>query len=686
MKFPYSMLLDFVETHLNAEQAGDLLTMAGFELEGIEEVNGEPVLDIKVMSNRGDGLSVFGLAREVLAKESSAKPTALYLDASRRFVGAETAKITDSAATRASVQIQTSDCTRYACRLYHYVQNGSSPSRIQERLIKAGMRPISLLVDLTNYVMLELGQPLHSFDYDKLRGGQIVVRQAAEGEKITTLDGQERDLTPDMMMICDAERPVAIAGVMGGAETEVSAGTKTVLLESAHFVNTSVRKTRTTLGMSTEASYRFERSVDPDGVVAALERFSQLLAEVPGSGSSGETIDVYPAPPAPRAVRLRIARSDLLLGMPIRAEEAQSYLTKLGFGVTVTGEGEFQVVAPSWRPDVLREEDVIEELGRVHGYERIPEALPRGSTTLGGPQGYEFWKDKVRESAVRLGFNQTISHTLRDLCPLDNPRLARIGPRGINDPDMMWLRNSTLSSLADASQRNGGKDVQLFEMGQVFGHRDGNVVEVTSIGFLLQGSIQAGSWDAKELAASTFFNLKGLIAELATRTLHDFQFRAPDHRDSRLHPTRQAELVAGQDSIGILGQIDPDVADRAGIPGDTMLAEIDLAKAYEHALTKIHVRPISKNPAVRPDIAFLIDKSVPFAKISETLSRAAGELLEKSWLFDVYEGKGVPEGQHSLAIALQLRKLGGNLTDEEATQVRERVVQALAGLGATPRG
>lgn len=683
MKFPYSMLLDFVETKLNAEQAGDLLTMAGFELEGIDEVNGEPVLDIKVMSNRGDGLSVFGLAREVLAKHSASKPTTLYVAASERFSGEASLQ---GAGSSPVVEIQTGECTRYACRIFTEVRNESSPGWVQDRLIKAGMRPISLLVDLTNYVMLELGQPLHSFDFDKLRGGKIVVRKAREGENITTLDGQERELTLDMMMICDAERPVAIAGVMGGAETEVSSGTKTILLESAHFVNTSVRKTRTTLGLSTEASYRFERSVDPDGVVAALERFTQLLGEVPGSASIGQTVEVCEARPAARKIHLRMARSDLLLGMPISASEAEGYLNKLGFKVSAQGDESFEVETPSWRPDVNREEDVIEELGRVHGYDRIPEALPRGSTTLGGAQGYEAWKDKVRESAVRLGFNQTISHTLRDLSPLDDPRLARIGPRGINDPDMMWLRNSTLSSLADAARRNGGKNLQLFEIGQIFGHADGNVVEVTSIGFLLQGSEQAESWSGKGRIDRTFFTLKGLLGELLCRTVSGAEFRVPNLADRRLHPTRQAEVVVGEDSIGSFGQIDPDVAEQSGLPADTLLGEMNVTAAYRHALENVHVRPISKNPAVRPDLAFVIDKSVPFSEISKTLVSAAGELLEDHWLFDVYEGKGVPEGKHSLAIALQLRKFGANLTDEEASQVRERVVQALAGLGAIPRG
>jgi phenylalanyl-tRNA synthetase beta chain len=371
--------------------------------------------------------------------------------------------------------------------------------------------------------------------------------------------------------------------------------------------------------------------------------------------------------------------------MPIQPDEAKRHLSHLGFELKDEAQGQFQVTPPSWRPDIDREEDLIEEIGRVHGYERIPEALPHGSTTLGGAQGYEAWKDQVRETVLRLAFTQTISHTLRDKSPLDNPRFAPIGPRGINDPEMMWLRSSTLASLADAARRNGGRDLHLFEMGQVFGKEKGRIVERTSLGMLSQGALQGAWWNDKHAAAASFFTLKGALEQLAQITLTGIEFRAPSNTDSRLHPTRQAEILAPSGTIGVIGQIDPDTAEKAGLPEDTILAEIDIQGAYGSARQDIHVRQISRNPAVRRDIAFLIDKSVPFEKVSRTVAEASRDLLERHWLFDIYEGKGVPEGKHSLAIALQLRKVGVNLTDEEANQAREKVVQALATLGATPR-
>lgn len=680
MKFPYSMLLDFVKTDMTAEQAGDLLTMAGFELEGIEEVNGESVLDIKVMSNRGDGLSILGLAREVLAKLENAEPTDLYKKAVARF-GADSSKISDEV----SVTLETDACTRYACRLFDSLTNAPTPQWIKERLEKAGMRPISLLVDLTNYVMLEVGQPLHAFDFDKLRGNRIVVRQAKADEKITTLDEQERQLTSFMMVIADGERPVAVAGVMGGLETEVSTSTKRMLLESAHFVNTSVRRTRRALGMSSEASYRFERSVDPEGVVAAINRFTELFVQCGGGTPSENVVDVYPRREGLKPITVRLARTELLLGMPITKEEAKRHLSHLGFTVSQVNDTSLTAVPPTWRPDVLREEDIVEELGRVHGYDRIPEKLPKGETILGGTTGYEAWEDKVRETVLRLGFTQSISHTLRDASPLDDPRWERIGPRGINDPDMMWLRGSTLSSLADAAKRNGGKDIHLFELGQVFGSHAGKTIEKTRLGLLSQGAISNQWWSGKETQASSFFTMKGALTQLFSKTITSVEFRAPQHPDPRFHPTRHAEIFSAAGSIGVIGQIDPDVAEKTGLQADTILAEIDLNDAYGSARDQIHVRAISRNPAVRRDLAFLIEKNIPFEEVRRAILGASGDLLEDHWLFDVYEGKGVPEGKHSLAVALQLRKIGANLTDEEANQVREKIVEALGRLGATPR-
>ncbi|MBZ0212352.1 MAG: phenylalanine--tRNA ligase subunit beta, partial [Nitrospirae bacterium] len=400
MKFATSMLRDYVRTALDAEALGDLLTMSGFELEGIED-GSDPVLDIKVVSNRGDGLSVFGLAREVLAKDANAEPTDLYLRAAGRFAGPMEP---NQAGSHAGVSIETPNCRRYAAAIFKEVPTGQAPEWVRTRLEAAGMRSLGLVVDLTNYVMLELGQPLHAFDLNTLAEQRIVVRQAREGEKLTTLDGVERNLNPSMMMICDAERPVAVAGVMGGLATEVTDQTRDILLESANFVNTSVRATRKALGLNTEASYRFERSVDPELVVAALNRFSELLREsigrdcrVPG------VVEAYPSKPEPVTVRLRMDRVRRLLNMPVEEDEARAYLGRLGFGVA-QAEGSLEVTVPTWRPDIVREDDVIEEIGRVHGYENIPEYLPVGQATPGGVRGIYAFIDQIREEMVRLGF------------------------------------------------------------------------------------------------------------------------------------------------------------------------------------------------------------------------------------------------------------------------------------------
>lgn len=675
MKFPYQMLRDFVDTRLDADAIGDLLTMAGFELEGIDEVEGDAVLDIKVMSNRGDGLSVFGLAREVLAKDEQAKPTELYRQAVARFPLPD-----DSQSNGAQIAIETPDCTRYACRLFHDVPKGGSPEKIQKRLRQAGMRPISALVDLTNYVMLEIGQPLHAFDQDKLSESRIIVRKAKPGEKLTMLDGNEHELRPDQMMICDASRPVAAAGIMGGLETEVTEETHRVLLESAHFENTSVRRTRKQLGLSTEASYRFERSVDPAGVVSALNRFAILLAEMDGGKSSVAGVaDLYPHPLSRTAIKLSITRACMLLGMEISNEAGRGYLERLGFQVEGSGET-LQVTPPTWRPDVVREEDLVEELGRVHGYDMIPEALPHGATLQGGVFGFEGNVDRLREQLVRLGFTQTISHSLGNRNALEAPGVELIGPRIAASPEHAYLRSSLLSSLADAARRNGAKDVHLFEMGRVFGKVDGKYSERRRLAILSVGALGPAARQNESPLQADFFSLKGtLMASLAGAQLE------PSSADNRFHPTRQAEILVDGRTVGRMGQIHPDVAEDLDLAAETVIAELDLELALTGADIQHGYKPVSKNPSVRRDIAILIDKQTPFSEVEAAVKKATGEVLEKLWLFDVYEGKGIPEGKHSLAFALQLRKFGENFTDEEANLVREKAVSALAALGATPR-
>jgi len=685
MKFPYAMLRDFVQTDLDAQQIGDLLTMAGFELEGIEEVEGEPVLDIKVVSNRGDGLSVFGLSREVLAKDLRATATDLYWSAVSRFtVERATSPNPQPLALHADVAtIESGECNRFACRAFVGVPAASqSPDWMQKRLRQSGMRPISLLVDLTNYVMLELGQPLHAFDREKLTGGRIVVREARPGERLTTLNGEEHELA-GQMMICDAERPVGVPGVMGGLDTEVTDQTKVVLLESANFRNTTVRRTRKQLGLNTEASYRFERSVDPEGVVGAVRRFTELLLDAAPSVQVSNVVDLYPGREERTKVQLRVPRASRLLGMEITSDQAEEYLQRLGMDIARDGDV-LTVTPPSWRPDIVREEDLVEELGRVHGYERIPERLPEGTTTLGGPQGEFLMMDALREAAVRAGFIQMVSHSLRDFHPLDVSTEDRIGPRVPASPEHAILRDSLLPSLADAAQRNGGRNLHLFEMGRTFRRSTDGYEERTKLAFLSTGDLVPTDRKGAVVPQADFFSLKGAVVATFGNVGVALEL-TPESLDARLHPTRQAQVVAGGVVVGVLGQIHPDVAEALKLPEATLLAEFDVLAALEASSPELRLRQISRNPAVRRDISLLIDKSVAYSEIEQAVQSACGDVLERQWLFDVFEGSSLPEGKHSLGVAMQLRKIGANFTDEEANQVREQAVAALTALGGTTR-
>ncbi|MBL8067914.1 MAG: phenylalanine--tRNA ligase subunit beta [Armatimonadetes bacterium] len=684
MKLTESMLRDFVKSPLDAPELADLLTMTGFELEEIFESEGESVLDINIMANRGDGASVLGLSREILAKDPHAEPTELYQRAASRFPAADSGSRDIWA--MASAEIQTSSCTRFACRVFEDLQNGESPEWLKKRLRQIGQRPISLLVDLTNYVMFEVGQPLHAYDLDQLVGGRIIVRQAEEGETLKTLDGVVHRLKPHHMVIADTQKAIGLAGVMGGEETEVTGTTTRCLLEAAHFSNTSVRRTRKELGIATEASYRFERSVDPEGVVVALNRFAELYAEITGGKPVGGVIDVYPERTERESLTVFLKRASGLLGMAISADDAERYLKGLGFEILGVSPDSLEVVPPSWRTDILREEDLVEELGRVHGYEKIPEALPIGSTPLGGPHGFEALTDKIREAVLMAGFDQTISHSLRDLHPLDFPadsgsgENTRVRVRQPHSPEMAFLRNSILPSLADAQRRNNVEDLHIFEIGRVHG----TGVESTQLGLMSAGRFDGPGWRPSDSSTADFFTLKGVVESVAQAVSLATQFRRTT-TDPRFHPTRQTRVVMAGAELGVMGQIHPLVAEACGLPPGTVLAELTLDPLASVAAGIPDYRPISRNPASRRDIAILIKKDVPYSEISDAVARSGGPDLERFWLFDVYEGQGVPEGLHSLALALQFRRMNANLTDDESNALRDQVVSALQALGATLR-
>lgn len=661
------MLLDHVATTLDAEGVGELLTMAGFELEGVEG----DVLDIKVTSNRGDGLSVVGLAREVLAKDPASRPTALY---ERAVAGFSDVPLGDAEAP--GVTVESERCRRLTAVRIESVRAQDSPKWLVERLEAAGMRSLGLLVDLTNYVMLELGAPTHTFDADRLTGGRLVIREAREDESIKTLDGGEHRQIAGLTMVCDAERPQSVAGIMGGAESETTDSTTAVLLEAGNWEPIPIRRTRVRLGLGTEASYRFERDADPLGTLPAIRRYVELLrAEQPAIRVSAPA-DVARPPREIPPIVLRMSRTVARLGMPVSAEEARGYLTRLG--MAVWGDGEpFTVAPPTWRPDLRREDDLVEEIGRVHGYEKIPEAAPVGSVSGGGRLGPYLREARLREAALRAGFDETVSHSLRDLSPLD-AGADRVRPRVAPGPETSVLRDSLLPGLADAAVRNGGRDLHLFEMGRVFRPDE----ERTALALLSVGRLSGEFRKGDPSSSADFLSLKGTVEGLLGEVSGPAEFRRPSTPDARLHPGRQAEIVSGDAVVGRLGELHPEVTRALGLSGEVVVAEL-----FPAALAAVEpdYRPVSRQPGTRRDLAVLAPRSLLFSEIRRVVEWAVGPELENLGVFDVYEGAGIPEGHRSIGIALTLRKAAATFTDEEANGVRELVAAALVAAGATIR-
>lgn len=677
MKFSLSFFQDYIPTPLSAQELGDALTMIGFELEETFEAEGETCLDMNIMANRGDAASILGFARELAAKRPEDGETDLFARARARFPQPDE-QDAGEAGKAAKVSIQTDQCTRYACRIYENLENGASPEWLQTRLKQCGQRPISLLVDLTNYVMLEVGQPLHAFDLDTLSGQQIIVRGAFEGECLTTLDGVERELKPHHMVIADAEKAVALAGIMGGADTEVSSSTKRCLLESAHFMPLSVRKTRKEHGLQTEASYRFERHVDPASVVAALNRFDELYQQITGKRSLAGVVQASQGGLERKPVTVKMSRVRRLLALDVPTDEAVAILQRLGMEISLGADETITALPPTWRTDVQREDDLTEEIGRIYGYEKFGEILPQGTTPMGGTHGQEAFFDEAVQAALRCGFNQAISHSLGDSHILDEEgQKTRV--RQPHSPEMAWLRNSILPSLCQVVLRNGGRDQMWFEAGRVFPAEG----EEDRMGFIMTGQAGQAHPEAVKTPAS-FLRMKGAIEQIGRAVGRSLDL-APHSADKRFHPTRQALITSNGQPVGIIGQIHPDAAEKTALLPNTCLAELAVPSLYGGGRPQFSYKIVSRHPAALRDIAILAPKSLPYSAIESAIATAGGAELERQWLFDIYEGKGIPEGHHSLAIGLQMRKEERTFTDEEANQVRDRIVAALESLGAKLR-
>lgn len=692
MLIPTEWLREYVDTPADPESLAERLTATGNEIEELRPSADGPVFYLKLTPNRPDMLSIRGAAREVAALYgTTARPTTAELQA----VG--------STEPGVRVEVEAADlCPRYAARVIRRIRVGPSPDWLRRRLEAVGIRSISNVVDITNYVMFELGQPLHAFDLDLLREARILVRRARAGEGIEAIDGTRVQLEPEMLVIADGERPVAIAGVMGGSDTEVSGGTTSVLLESAYFQPTSVRRTSKRVGIASAASYRFERGVDPEGVVEALDRAAALIAALTGGMVSKTLFDVYPIPLPPASIGFRPARCRALLGVAVTDAEAAEFLQRLGVRVEGLGCPRWTVTAPSWRPDLVIEEDFIEEVGRLYGYDRLPETLPVGASGAGARSALEELTRRVREALLAQGLYEAVSSTLVARSYLEKARLTGSpaweggsgSPVSLRNPlseEFDTLRPSLLPGLLQAAAynlRHGVRDVFLYEAG--YGHRrqtqDGEPQHRFLVAGLLLGSRWASTWNADRHLVTDFFAARGAVEGLIA-ALGAGRITAVPAEHSAFHPGRSAWLDVAGSRLGLVGELHPTVATGLDLPRGVYLFELDGDLLLQREGGALRYAPPTRFPCALRDLALVVDHTVASARIEEILRESLGAWGRSVRLFDVYTGSPLPEDRVSLAYALELGADDRTLTDAEVdariTAARERL---RTELGAEFRG
>jgi phenylalanyl-tRNA synthetase beta chain len=639
----------------------------------------DTILEIEITPNRPDALSVVGVAREVAALTG----------APFRFPQVAVKEGEPEAAALATVEILDPDlCPRYAARVITGLTVKPSPPWLAQRLRAVGLRPINNLVDVTNYVLWEMGQPLHAFDYDTIAQHAIVVRRAKPGERLRTLDGQDRALEPDMLMICDRERAVAVGGVMGGGNTEVTSATTSVLLESAYFNPGSIRRTARTLGLHTDAAYRFERGADIEGLREVLDRAAQLMADLGGGTVAKGVIDVYPGPkPRPR-IALRRSRVERLIGACPPHEEVVKILQGLGFAVDDSGLA-LQVVVPSFRRDIAQEDDLVEEIIRVWGYDKIPSTLSRGSQLqpVVRPVDLTLSRD-VTTALTAAGLSQAVTYSFVDPARLavmgwDAPE-ALIALQNPISVERSVLRPSLAPGLLEVVALNGSRqipDVRVFEIGQTFApHHDEDgdrpAHEELWLGVVMTGQRAVRAWHATRERVDVY-DAKG-AAELAVGAAAVREAGvapyAPGEGPRYLEQGRAAALTAGSSPIGWFGEVALHVREAFDLPAPIFLAEVSLTALLALPRAELRYQPLPRFPAVQRDLAVVVPAEVTAGEIEGAIRAMKLPLLSRISLFDVYEGGQVGAGRRSLAWSLTFQASDRTLTDKEVNELHARIV------------
>jgi phenylalanyl-tRNA synthetase beta chain len=677
VKVLLSWLKDYVDIPQSVDALAERLPMLGLGHEHVERVGEDAVFDLELPANRGDMLCHLGVARELAAATRSAV----------RLPAAPAPQ--DRAAVAETIHVELREpqlCPRFTAVLIAEVRVGPSPGWLARRLEACGIRAINNVVDVTNYVMLELGQPMHAFDYDRLQGGRLIVRLARGGEQLTTLDGVVRSLDPQTLVVADATRAVSIGGIIGGVSSEITAATRRVLLEAASWHPPTIRRTAARLGVRTESGARFERGVDTRGVLAASARAQQLLVEVAGGQIASDTVDVYPLPQPGRQVELRWSRVARLLGTDVPRAEGVAILSSLGF--TVAGERDVLTVSvPSFRRDVEREEDLVEEVARHYGFERIPEAMPLEATAQATRAPILEAEHAVRDVLIRAGLTEALTVSLMNPAALDNLRLpsdhawrAMVRLRNPMIEDHTHLRTTLLPGLLQVARGNISHrvtDVLIFELGRTFHPSGTAVLERRGLAVLITGRLWHGAWNmSPEASTASFFHLKGIVESLADE-LRVGRATFTATTAPWLHPGRTAQVSLNGLRVGTLGELHPEVAARADLPPGVFVAELDLDELLRRTVFRPQFIPLPKYPSVRRDLAAIVPDDVSAAEVEQVITVAGGVLLESVELFDVYTGPPVPAGHRNLAYTLSFRSPERTLAAADVDAAIAQIASAL---------
>ena len=629
----------------------------------------DTVFEYEITNNRVDCYSIIGIAREAAAtfRKPFTPP-----------VVTETGNAEDIN-DYVKVDVEATDlCSRYTARLVKNIRLAPSPKWMQRRLASAGIRPINNIVDITNYVMEEYGQPMHAYDYDTLAGGKIVVRRAKDGEKFMTLDGQERTLDSDMLMICDGEKAVGLAGIMGGENSKITDDVKTMLFEAATFDGTNIRKATKRLGLRTDASGKFEKGLDPENALAAMNRACQLIEELGAGEIVGGVVDVYPNKKERVRVPFEPERINALLGTNVSVEEMLGYFKMLELDYD---EAKQELIIPTFRQDLLRTADIAEEVARFFGYANIPTTLPHGASTMGKISFKQRVEDVAGEIAQFCGFSQAMTYSFESPKVFDKLKLAAYAEERktvvISNPlgeDFSIMRtlalNGMLNSLATNYNRRN-KDVKLYELAKVYVPVEGEDLPDERVQFTL-GFYGDGD----------FFTMKGVVEEflekigMSARPEYD-----PEAGKTFLHPGRQAEILYKDTVIGYLGEVHPDVADTYGLGDRTYIAVLDLPEILPFASFDRKYEGIAKFPAVTRDISMVMPKTVLVGEVEKIIEKRGGKLLEKYNLFDIYEGAQIKEGFKSVAYTISFRAKDRTLEDKDIQPIMEKILEDLSGMG-----